>query len=95
MHCDREARAMIAHLWKRVTALELASGGKAPDEANLKSQAAAAQATQDLPRPIRNDTRAIIDLGNFVRRIAQWEHGFDVPMYIVLDAQALLRDLEQ
>jgi len=54
----------------RICNLEDARDKRAFDEHAVKSQAAAAQATQHLYAPLRSDTKPLLEMSAFVRKIA-------------------------
>lgn len=84
MHYDQGARLQIADLYKRIVNLEQQVANQAklfhdhlvgvprtqliPVE--LKSQAAAAQATEHLYAPLRSDTKPLLEMSAFVRLMA-------------------------
>jgi hypothetical protein len=53
----------------RIYWLEKAQPDSRIQSANLKSQAAQTEATQNLYAPLRNDTKAVLDLAAFARRL--------------------------
>jgi hypothetical protein len=58
------------------------------DEHEVKSQAAATQATEHLYAPLRSDTKPLLEMSAFVRKVANAR--IDVP---TIDAWHLLRDV--
>ena len=57
----------------RICNLEDARDKKAFNEHAVKSQAAAAQATQHLYAPLRSDTKPLLEMSAFVRNLAMLE----------------------
>ena len=66
----RRDETRLDHLMQRVSQLErLVQYPNAVKTEDLKAQAAQQQATEHLYAPLRSDTRAVIDLAAFARRL--------------------------
>lgn len=58
----------VVNLEQQVANQALAEKGR--QDANLKSQAAATQATEHLYAPLRSDTKPLLEMSAFVRKVA-------------------------
>jgi hypothetical protein len=101
--------AVFEDLQKRVVNVEQQVANQAklmhahaelPTVAGIKSQAAAAQATEHLYAPLRSDTKPLLEMAAFVRKVSATRFqdlddrgGWSELRHLVQDAQDLLKRL--
>lgn len=91
-----QLEVLTTSLRNRIIDLEVARDKRAIDEHTLKSQAAAAQATEHLYAPLRSDTKPLLEMAAFVRKVASTPSGdlsgaWYTLRHLIAEAQAILK----